>query len=460
MENKQFFARKEELSALQSHLGKDGKHAVMLYGRRRIGKSSLILQALSSVKCRVIYYECLLSSLEDNLRGMEKKLCQGLANPFLHFNSIEELFGYLGTLPDKTIFVIDEYPYLKQLSEPGYMDSLMQRIIDNLGANVDLVLLGSYIGMMQELLARGNPLFGRFDLVLHLRPFDYLDAALFYKNLTIRQKVGFYSVFGGSPFVNSKLLQGKDLEENICQLILNPNSILRLYLEHVLLGELRKISGANRILAALANGKKRYGEIEQMLGGNSNGNLDKQLKNLLEMELVIKTYPINKRQDRKKCFYEIADNLTRFYYAYVYGKGDILLRIGEKQFYNEYIKNSLNTFISRRLEELVREYFCRVAKSQGGIRDIGTFWYDLPKEKRSGEFDVVLQCQDGYEFYEVKNYGGKMKKGEMEEVAEKIEYCSNFVKIKKIGAVALGGFAFKSEKYRLIDGKELYSVRV
>lgn len=80
----------------------------------------------------------------------------------------------------------------------------------------------------------------------------------------------------------------------------------------------------------MANGKKRYGEIEQLISSNSNGSLDKQLKNLLEMEIIQKVYPINKKNDKKKTFYEISDNLVRFYYAYIYNKRDVIARIGTK----------------------------------------------------------------------------------------------------------------------------------
>jgi len=453
-----FLGRQEELTLVQKYLGQDGRHALMLYGRRRVGKSTLILQALSSVKCKVIYYECLLSSLNDNLRSLESKVCECVHNPYLHFKDFEELFHYLGTIKEKIVVVIDEYPYLKQLESPGYVDSLMQKIIDNLGSNLDIVILGSYIGMMKELLERDNPLFGRFDLVMHLRPFDYLDASLFYTNATIREKVEIYSVFGGSPFVNSKIQQDKSLRENICELIISPDSILRLYAEHVLLAELRKVSGANQILAVLANGKKRYGEIEQAIGGAGNGNLDKQLKSLLAMELVSKVYPINKRNDSRKCFYEISDNLVRFYYTYVYGKSDIIARIGAENFYEQYVKDSLLTFISHRFETLVREYFARVAKKKSGIRDIGTFWYDLPREKKSGEFDVVLALQNGYEFYEVKYYDRQLSQKDVAEIAEKIGHCCDFVDVKKIGVVSLEGFDFCSQKYSLITGAALYLV--
>lgn len=451
-----FVGRENELKDIKKILGKPGNHAIMLYGKRRIGKSSLILRALSQVKCKVVYYECVLSSLEANLRGLEKNISEITHNPYLHFADFFELFNYLGTLREKVIVVIDEYPYLKQLEAQGYIDSIMQKIIDNLGGNVDVVLLGSYIGMMKELLEKENPLFGRFDLVLNVKSFDYLDSSLFYKGLPVRKKTEFYSVFGGSPFVNCQIKIGESLEKNIIDLMLNTNGILRLYVEHVLLGELRKAGGANQILAALGNGHKRYGEIEAMTGGIGNGNLDKQLKNLLEMEIVSKVYPINKPDDRRKCFYEISDNLVRFYYCYVYGRGDVIMRIGEKSFFKLYVKESLPTFLSHRFEGLAREYFMRSAKRNGKIKDVGVFWYDLPKEKKNGEIDIALAYQEGYEFYETKYYGKKLTKQDVEEAVAKMAYCCNFVNIKKLGVVSLSGFDFSSRAFALLDGERIY----
>ncbi len=454
-----FYGREQEVQQLQDCLTKPTKSAVMLYGRRRVGKSTLILEVLGKLSCKIIYYECLMTSLEENLRGIEEKVKACYNNKFLHFSNLEELFEFLGSQQEKVIIVLDEYSYLKKISNGYYIDSLFQRIIDRLSDNIKLVLLGSYVGMMKELLKEENPLFGRFSLVLHVKPFDYYASAYFYDELQVAEKVALYSVFGGSPFINALISKQQSLQANIEQLLLNPSSPAAIYLEYILLAELSKVAAANMILAALANGKKRYSEIEQLVSGNSNGSLDKQLKNLLEMEIIQKVYPINKKNDKKKIFYEINDNLVRFYYAYVYNRRDIIARIGEKSFYELYIKNSIKTFIAHRFEEVVREYFSR--QIRGGKRtdvyDIGTFWYDLPKEKRSGEFDCVLEQKDGYAFYEVKLYDHAFAKAEAETEAKQLENILSFIKINRIGFVALSGFAFTDERFELIAGKDLYS---
>lgn len=454
-----FIGRETELLQLQEILAQPGKHAVMLYGRRRVGKSTLILKAIKNMTCKVIYYECLMTSLEENLRSLEAKVKACYNNKFLHFANLEELFEFVGTQQEKAVIIIDEYAYLKKIENAHYIDSLFQRIIDNSKENIDLVLLGSYVGMMKELLKEENPLFGRFSLVLHITPFDYYDASLFYPELSAAAKPALYAVFGGSPFVNVLINEKENLEENIERLLLNANSPVSIYMEYILLAELSKVANANMILSALANGKKRYGEIEQLISANNNGTLDKQLKNLLEMEIIQKVYPINKKNDKKKTFYEISDNLVRFYYTYVYNKRDVIARIGAKNFYELYIKNSIRTFISHRYEAIVREYFSRQLREgkRADVYDIGTFWYDMPKEKRSGEFDCVLEQKRGYAFYEVKYYEQPFSKSEAEAEAQQLKNVLSFMEVNKIGFVALSGFDFNSSAYELISGEELYN---
>lgn len=456
-----FVGREAELQQLTEVFAQPGKQAVMLYGRRRVGKSTLILEAIKNIACKVIYYECLMTSLEDNLRSLEAKVKACYNNKFLHFVDFEELFEFLGSQQEKVIIIIDEYTYLKKTSDAHYIDSLFQRIVDSLKNNIDLVLLGSYVGMMKELLQQENPLFGRFSLILHIRPFDYYDASLFYTELSASAKPALYAVFGGSPFVNVLIDEEENLEGNIERLLLNANSPVSIYMEYILLAELSKVANANMILSALANGKKRYGEIEQLISGNSNGSLDKQLKNLLEMEIIQKVYPINKKNDKKKTFYEISDNLVRFYYAYIYNKRDVIARIGTKNFYELYIKSSIKTFISHRYEAIVREYFSRQLREgkRSDVYDIGTFWYDMPKERRSGEFDCVLELKNGYAFYEVKYYDKTFSRAEAEAEVQQLKNVLSFMEVSRLGFVALSGFDFTSSEYELISGEELYKYK-
>ncbi len=114
----------------------------------------------------------------------------------MQFDSLLSLMKYLQTLEKQILLIIDEYPYLKQSKKKNEVDSYMQAVIDNLPTNVKLILCGSYIATMKELLYEDNPLFGRFSLVLHLRDFDYYEASKFYPNLPVRDKIAFYSVFG------------------------------------------------------------------------------------------------------------------------------------------------------------------------------------------------------------------------------------------------------------------------
>lgn len=453
-----FVGRIHELDQIQSLLDTPGKKSLMLYGKRRVGKSALILEAVKDTPCKVIYYECLMTSLTENLRNLERKIQDIYTNKFLHFEAFEDIFEFLGSTQDKVIVIIDEYSYLKSISEKKYVDSLFQRIIDTMPDNISLVLLGSYVGMMKELLEKENPLFGRFHLIMNVKSFDYLDASLFYPESSVRQKIEFYSIFGGSPFSCSFINPDKSLSDNIIQLLLSPYAVLHSYIENILLSELNKVANANMILSSLANGKMRYSELESTLNIKSNGALDKQLKNLIDMEVITKTTPINRKADKKKVFYEISDNMVRFYYRYIYKEKDVIMRIGEEAFYQRYIAPTIQTFISHRFEDIARQYFCRKSKSDISldIYDVGTFWYDLPKEHKNGEFDCVIQNKDGYSFYEVKYYDHPISYGEFRKEMQQVSFAASFVNVKNTGCICLAGFDFKDEQSDLITGDMLY----
>jgi hypothetical protein len=324
--------------------------------------------------------------------------------------------------------------------------------------NLHLILLGSYVGIMRELLEEDNPLFGRFSLILNLSAFDYFDSSRFYPEKTIREKIDFYSIFGGNPFVNAEIRQNEDLRSNITRLILDPNSAVRSYLEHVLLSELTKFGPANMILAALANGKKKYTEIAARVRSETPGSLDKQLKSLIQMDIIAKKNPINKPDDRKKSFYLISDNLVRFYYTYIFAARDTIRTIGENAFFDLMIEPTLETFISYRFEEIAREYFQRSVR-QGYLKDvydIGTYWFDDPAEKKNGEFDCVLKNRDSYSFYEVKYHKTPLSPGLCEQEEKEVRRLALSMDVGKIGFVSASGFDFSSDRYDLIDAEQLY----
>lgn len=394
-----FIGRQEELKAIQAVLDKKSG-SVLVYGKRKVGKTTLILEALKSSKDTTVYYECLKSSMQDNINGFVSVLVKTKVLPVqIGFSSFQEVFQYLNML-DKTLnIIIDEYPYLKQFNKGETVDSIFQTIIDNNITNIRLFISGSHVGMMKDLLEEKNALYGRFSLNIKLEELNYRETAVFYSDKTVYDKIAFYSVFGGSPFVNEQLDSKSDLKQNILKTVLNPLNAVYAYAENLLVSDLSGSVNAERILNVIANGKKKYGEIESKLGLTNNGLLSKQLKTLLDMDMVSKVYPINKEDDNKKVSYEMTDNLLRFWYTYVYKNKSALQMLGAEAFYDNYIEPSITTFISHRFEEIARTFFSLQVKEgkRKGIFRIGTYYYDDSATKTNGEFDVVLQRKADYD---------------------------------------------------------------
>ncbi len=454
-----FVGRQRELRTLTSELSNwKKKTAILVYGKRRVGKSTLIKEAAKSFDGVVINHLCVTSTFEGNLELMYKNISDGLSLPNIKFDSLFSMMNYLKTLDKKILLIIDEYPYLKQTKKKNEVDSYMQAVVDQLPENVKLILCGSYITIMKELLAEDNPLFGRFSLIQHIHDFDYYEAAQFYPNLPVREKVAFYGVFGGCPYVLENLDADKTLKENITTLLLPETGLIRSHIENIMLREIQKTFDV-RILEALGNGKKKYTEIRDRIGGDETGLLDKQLKILLDMETIQKTEPINRRNDKKKQFYEITDNLMRFYFSFVFGATGTIARIGEEQFYGRNIENALEQFISRRFEGLTMQYFHRMAimGKYEDIEDFGSYWYDDPATKTNGEFDCVIKrTGELYDFYECKYFARPMTLAECGQEREQLKHTQG-IDVSRIGFVCTGGFDFTDKhEFVLVDGDCLY----
>ncbi len=454
-----FVGREKELHALRVELSSlKKKTAILVYGKRRVGKSTLIKEAAKSFDGVVINHLCVTSTFEGNLDLIYKSVSESLSLPNIRFDSMFNMMDYLKTLDKKILLIIDEYPYLKQTKKKNEVDSYMQAVIDQLPENVKLILCGSYITIMKEILAEDNPLFGRFSLIQHIHDFDYYEASQFYPSLSVRDKVAFYSVFGGCPYVLENLDTDKTLRENITALLLPKTGLIRSHIENIMLKEIQKTFDA-RILEALGNGKKKYTEIRNRIGGDETGLLDKQLKILLDMETIQKTEPINRKSDKKKQFYEITDNLMRFYFSFIFGSAGTITRIGEEQFYLRNIESSIEQFISRRLEGLTKQYFHRMAAmgKYKDIEDFGFYWYDDPITKTNGEFDCVIKRTGSlYDFYECKYFDRPMTKEECVKEREQLKHIRG-IEVSGIGFVCTGGFNFKDKHdFLLVDGDSLY----
>ncbi len=456
-----FYHRQEEIRAIHGFFSAR-KHALLVYGKRRVGKTTLIHKALEAYEGNVIYFQCTSESYESNCVQLIREIELALGGVWGRFDSFHDIFRALSGLGVPIIVVLDEYNELKDAYGGVETDSMMQKIIDSLmGTSVRVILSGSAISVMAELLDSSNPLFDRFHATLKINEFDYLESSSFIESWSNRDKAACYSIFGGSPAALEDIEGSLSLEQNIKKLLVDPRGSVRALVENTLIKEFSKIGPVLSILSRIGNGKRTYGELKEVFDQKNTGNLSRWISKMASNDIIDKSYPINEKDNNRRVFYTISDNLFRFYFTFVYPNRSRIESVGVDAVYDSLIRPSLDTYISYRFEDIAKEYFSRLAKAGKleGIIDIGSFWYNDSKSHRNGEFDVVLEFVNGYDVFEVKFLKGSMTEALAAEEADKIRSIRSF-RARRIGFVSIEGFDFSSSEYVLIDGDMLYDDRL
>ena len=249
-----FYGREIERKKLCTMFQTDGQMISLIYGRRRIGKSELIKQVLKETEIKSIYYECKQTTEQNNVDSLAELISELFEFPKPAFENMEVLLQFLFQKAEKEqlILVLDEYPYLRENSKG--LDSILQSVIDHYKdtSNMKLIVCGSYVDTMKALLEKQNPLYGRIDLTLNLKPMDYYESALFYSEFSDEDKVRLFSVFGGIPYYNRLIDSGKSVRDNIIDLIASPGARLENEVSMYLNSEISKITNANEVFEALA----------------------------------------------------------------------------------------------------------------------------------------------------------------------------------------------------------------
>lgn len=196
------------------------------------------------------------------------------------------------------------------------------------------------------------------------------------------------------------------VEENLLELLVAPEARLENEVSMYLNAEISKITNANEVFEALSRGYTKYKDILDQSHVSSGPTLVDVLDKLSKMEVVEKRTPINDEGNKRKASYHISDPLSAFYYRYIFRYASQRKIMDPSIFYEKYIREDFESFyIPHYFEEICKQYLIR--KNRAGeispvIEKIGKYYYDLPAEKRNGEFDIVTQDENGYVFYEVK----------------------------------------------------------
>lgn len=457
-----FIGRTKEQEKLLAQLSSPIQNAALLYGRRRVGKSELILHTMRQASdARTIYYECRQTTTENNTKNLSEVIAEAFDMPPLAFSDIEAALRFVfdRATGEKIVLAIDEYPYLRDVVKG--MDSILQVLLDEYRdrSHLSLILCGSYVEVMKSLLERDNPLYGRIDLKINLQPMDYYESAQFYPERSCEDKVRLFSVFGGIPYYNRLIDKNASVRENLIHLILEPDARLEDEVPSYLLSEISKIGNAHEIFSALADGHARYRDILSQSHVSSGATLVNVLNRLIGMQLVQRRSPINDPNNKKRTSYVICDGLSKFYYRYVFRYLSQRSVLDPEVYYDRYVNDDFESqFVPRAFEEVCRQYLVRqnrMGNSEPPFDLIGTYSYDDPVTRTNGEFDVVTKDPLGYSFYEAKFRTTPITQRMIEDEIEQVQRAG--LTCHRYGFFSRSGFeAQADERTALIGLEELY----
>lgn len=460
-----FVAREKELKELKEKLLDDRFESILIYGRRRIGKTELIKEAAKQFNGLFIYYECKHSLLGDNIEGLTREIQRICKVNFL-FDSIKSALEYVFEYAKehKVLLVIDEFPFLLETSPSIVSD--IRDLIDSYKMITDMkfILSGSYVDVMKSLNDGSSETYVRFTCIMQLNTFDYYDSSKFYPNYSDEDKILMYSVFGGVAFFNSLIDASKSAVENIKNLIIEPKSILQLEVENTITAETNKIPAVNSVLELISRGTKKYTDIVNALTAKNGSSIspDYLLKKLIDLELIKKVAPINDKNNRKRVFYSFSDNLMDFYYCYIYRNKNMNAILTAADFYAEMIEEDLKrNYLPKKFESISREFLIRANRAhkiEPLIYEIGTYSFDDAKKKINRQFDVVTRDKNGYISYECKYTDKPVTKETINE--EELQTRSSNLEVYKLGFISKSGFAYDIDKtkYNIFSLSDFYDL--
>lgn len=309
-----FIDRQKEQEILSQALCDHKAKFIVLYGRRRLGKSTLIKRLLTE---KDVYYEAEKSDPTMQISLLAEAInanYPGFSTPI--YPTWESLLSAYNQIcqPNSTL-VLDEFPYLVQKTPS--LPSTLQRLIDSQSLRYNLVICGSSQRMMQRLiLDRSEPLYGRADVKLNLRPIRPQHWQMPFQ-LNAIQLIEEYSVWGGVPRYWALRSAYSSLKEAIEQLILQEHGLLFDEPSALFLDDSADIASYASIMIAAGRGNNKYSKIADAVGKKTT-ELSIPLSNLTEMAYLRKEVPFGEHEDKsKKTLYIIDDPFMAFYYRFV-----------------------------------------------------------------------------------------------------------------------------------------------
>jgi AAA+ ATPase superfamily predicted ATPase len=388
-----FVGREKELNKLNEMYAGNQFECVIIYGRRRVGKTTLIQEFIKDKKA--IYFLSLETSERINLENFSKSVwgaaVKNVKSP-PHFANFMDALDAVGDLAanERVVLVIDEYPYLAN-SVMG-LSSMIQAQIDMRLKNskLFLILCGSSMSFMEhQVLGYQSPLYGRRTAQFKIQPFDFFESMRFHKKFNAHDRAVIYGVTGGIPQYLSRIDDKKTLRENIINNFFDPSAYLYEETSNLLKQELREPQTYNEIITAIATGNSRLNEISAKTG-LATAVCNKYLMSLITLGIVKKERPILEEKS-KRTIYRLADNMFRFWYRFVpKNASQIQSGAGEKVYSN--VEQQISAYAGDVFEEICKQYLWKeniAEKLPFYFQDAGRWWGTNPVKKSEQEIDII-----------------------------------------------------------------------
>jgi AAA+ ATPase superfamily predicted ATPase len=441
-----FLDRKKELEALKNVLTSKKAELINFYGERRLGKTSLLTEVekiLEKEEFLIFYYQfvklpsnVLLEEIQQELRKIDT------GNPLLqksYFNDWESFFTVIMGI-DNLICFFDEIPYLLDTNDA--IPSILQRVWDHTHSKstTKIVICGSFVSMMEELMDKKQPLYGRITVPMKLEPMNFVESRAFFEDTEFEKQVRVYMIFGGNPFYLDFIKDEitNDLEEILLNKVFNKYSKLTQIPVSYKTSTL-KPEVYNGILHGIAKGKVTHSEIVNFVKLPSS--------NVTRFLDILRGLHIISREEaflaKKRTQYLISDPFTRFWFNY-------LIKIPLKP--KDYVKKIVLPTIDEFLSKLGFENFCKEIiielsnqdKLTDSIHEVHTFGDEIfiDKQEEKIEIDLVAFGKDLLILGECKWTNNSPEISELRKFNKK---CTMFIDIapKKYG--------FKINKFKRIE---------
>lgn len=391
-----FLNRASELSMLRRRLTGDGAEFLVVYGRRRVGKTELL--AHLAAQTRSFYFEATDTVAAQQLRDITDELAREWGNELLRAQpltsweaALTAIAQYVGG--ERTLVVLDEFQLLAAQSPE--LETTISRWWRTTGRNLPIVLVlaGSELSFFEDKVLAGS-LYGRRTGQLKLEPFTARDAALFHPGYSDDDKVRAYSVCGGIPYYLERFPDGRPLTECLLTEVFERTGLLHDEAELMLRQSISDPANHIAVLRSIAHGHNRNSQIADRTGLTS-AHVTKVLTSLERLGLAVILRPITASPRGKKTAYEIADQFLRFHYRFVEpARSQLRTTALASAYLNASVLPALDHHASQAWEDICRQHVLRVMPD---VTAVGRWWGQVPKGDgpRTEEREVDVAGIDG-----------------------------------------------------------------